>query len=125
MKLLHTVLVAAAALMVTVLMSQFAYAASPNGNWYRPKTGATIKVFNCGGGLGMRVIKSKTPSKVGKLIMCGAKKTSSNKWKGSIKNLDDGKTYTGYVTLNSARRLTLQGCALGGLICKSDSWTKR
>lgn len=110
--------------MVTVLMSQFAYA-GPNGNWYRPKTGATIKVFTCKGGLGMRVIKSKSPKKVGKLIMCGAKPNGKNKWKGSIKNLDDGKTYAGYVTLNSPNKLTLQGCALGGLICKSDAWTRQ
>ena len=65
MKIIHTVLGAAVALMVTVLMSQFAYA-GPNGNWFRPKTGATIKVFNCGGGLGMKVIKSKTAGKVGR-----------------------------------------------------------
>ncbi len=125
MKLFQSLLIAAAALTVTVLMSQFAYAASPNGNWFRPKTGGVVKVFNCSGGLGMKVVKSKTPAKVGKTIMCGAKKTSANKWKGNIKNLDDGKTYSGYVTLNSASTLKLQGCALGGLICKTEHWSKR
>jgi len=125
MKLLQSTLVAAATISATVLMSQFAYAASPNGNWYRPKTGATIKVFNCGGGIGMRVIKSKTPKKVGKTIMCGAKKSGANKWQGNILNLDDGKTYTGKVTLNSANSLSLAGCVLGGLICKSDTWSRK
>jgi len=125
MKIIHTALIGAAAFMGTVLMSHFAYAASPNGTWYRPKTGALIKVFNCGGGLGMRVVKSKSPKKVGKTIMCGAKKTAANKWKGSILNLDDGKTYLGYVTLNGSKSLSLQGCVLGGLICKSDTWSKR
>ena len=125
MNFLNKSLIAATAFTGTILMSQFAYAASPNGNWFRPKTGATIKVFNCGGGLGMRVIKSKNPKKVGKTIMCGAKKSGSNKWNGKILNLDDGKTYTGKVTLNSKNSLSLAGCVLGGIICQSDTWSRR
>lgn len=125
MKYLNSILGASAALAVTILMSQFAYAASPNGSWYRPKTGGVISVFNCGGGLGMKVKSSKSAKKVGKTIMCGAKKTGANKWKGNIKNLDDGNTYTGYVTLTGASSLKLQGCALGGLICKTENWSRR
>ena len=94
--------------------------AGPNGVWKR-SNGAHIKVFNCGGGLGMRVTKSPTPSKVGKTIMCGAKPNGKNKWKGSLHNLDDGQTYLGYVKLHG-KSLSLSGCVLGGLICKSDTW---
>ena len=106
------------------LTTQSAFAGSPNGTWLRSSTGGHIKVFNCGGGLGMKVVKSNKKAKVGKMIMCGAKPNGKNKWKGSVKNLDDGNTYSGYVTLVGANKLTLQGCALGGIVCKSDSWKR-
>jgi len=99
-----------------------ALAASPNGTWLR-SNGAHVEVFDCGGGLGMRVTKSPEPQKVGKQIMCGAKKTAENKWKGTVLNLDDGKKYSGYVELNGGS-LTLSGCVLGGIICSNDTWSK-
>lgn len=108
-------------LALTMLASTTALA-GPNGVWKR-SNGAHIKVFNCGGGIGMRVIKSPSPKKVGKTIMCGAKKSGANKWKGSVLNLDDGQRYSGYVTLRGGS-LTLSGCVLGGLVCKNDTWRR-
>lgn len=99
-----------------------ALADSPNGTWLR-SNGAHISVFDCSGGLGMKVVRSPEPAKVGKTIMCGAKKTAGNKWQGSLLNLDDGQTYTGYVTLVGSK-LTLSGCALGGVFCKDDTWSR-
>jgi uncharacterized protein (DUF2147 family) len=99
-----------------------ALAASANGSWLR-SNGAHIQAFDCGGGLGLKVTKSPEPAKVGKTIMCGAKKTGDNKWKGTVLNLDDGQQYSGYVELNG-NSLTLSGCVLGGIICKDDTWSR-
>ncbi len=106
-----------------LVASSAAYAASPYGTWLRPSNGAHVKVFKCGGGIGMRVTKSKTPSKVGKTIMCGAKKTGANTWTGNLLNLDDGQTYSGKVKVNG-NSMSLSGCILGGIICKSDNWRR-
>lgn len=114
--------VGAIAAAVGLSTASIAFAASPNGTWKR-SNGALIKVFSCGGGIGMKVIKSPSPKKVGKTIMCGAKKTGANTWKGSLLNLDDGQRYSGYVKLRG-RALTLSGCVLGGLICKNDTWRR-
>ena len=99
-----------------------AQAGSVNGTWLR-SNGAHIQAFDCGGGLGLKVTKSPEPAKVGKTIMCGAKKTGDNKWKGTVLNLDDGKQYSGYVELNG-NSLTLSGCVLAGIICKDDTWSR-
>lgn len=99
-----------------------ASAASPNGTWLR-SNGAHILAFDCGGGLGLKVTKSPEANKVGKTIMCGAKKTSENKWKGTLLNLDNNQKYSGYVTL-SGGSLSLSGCVLGGMICNSDTWSR-
>ncbi len=99
-----------------------AYAGSPNGTWLR-SNGAHVQAFDCGGGLGLKVIKSPEPAKVGKTIMCGGKKSGENKWKGTVLNLDDGQKYSGSVSLNG-NSLTLSGCVLGGLVCKDDKWSR-
>ncbi len=122
--ILKYVSLVAVAITLSLVTGKQAFAGSANGTWLRPSTGGHIKVFNCGGGLGMKVVKSKTKKKVGKVIMCGAKKTAKNKWKGSLLNLDDGKRYSGFLTLTGPRSLKLQGCVLGGLVCKSDTWRR-
>ncbi|HUS97396.1 MAG TPA: DUF2147 domain-containing protein [Hyphomicrobiaceae bacterium] len=100
-------------------------AASPNGTWLRSETGGQFRAFNCGGGLGLKVTKSKTKSFVGQTIMCGAKQVAGkNQWRGSVKNLEDGNTYSGIVTLINAKTIQLEGCVLGGIICKSQTWSR-
>jgi uncharacterized protein (DUF2147 family) len=106
----------------TMAMTSVACAGSPNGTWLR-SNGAHIQAFDCSGGLGLKVIKSPEAAKVGKTIMCGAKKTAENKWKGSVLNLDDNQSYSGYVVLNG-NNMTLSGCVLGGLVCKDDTWSR-
>ena len=113
---------AALAAAVALTLTSSAFAGSPYGTWLR-SNGAHVQAFECGGGLGLKVVKSPEPQKVGKTIMCGAKKTAENKWKGTLLNLDDGKKYSGYVSLDGSS-LTLSGCVLGGIICKDDTWSK-
>lgn len=115
-------ILAATLLTAAALTAAPAAADSPNGTWLR-SNGAHISVFECGGGLGMKVVKSPEAAKVGKTIMCGAKKSGANKWSGSLLNLDDGQKYSGYVT-HSGSSLTLSGCVLGGVICSNDTWTR-
>jgi uncharacterized protein (DUF2147 family) len=121
MKKLNAVSAASATLAALALAAP-ACAESANGLWLRDN-GAHIQSFECGGGMGLKVVTSPDPKKVGKTLMCGAKKTAENKWKGTLLNLDDGQEYSGYVTL-SGNNLTLSGCVLGGIICKNDTWSR-
>ena len=95
--------------------------ASPVGKTFRAESGRHIKVSNCDGGLGMTIVKSTDASHVGKQIMCGAEQTGDNQWSGTILNVDDGKSYTGKASL-SGDVLSVSGCILGGLICKTQKW---
>ena len=98
-------------------------AGSLDGVWLRPKTGAHIQSFACKGGLGLKIIKTKDRKNVGTVIMCGARKVKPNQYKGRLKSTEDGNTYTGYVTFKG-NTLRLDGCVLGGLICKKENWKK-
>ncbi|WP_230531090.1 DUF2147 domain-containing protein [Microvirga roseola] len=42
---------------------------------------------------------------------------------GQLYNYKDGKTYTGKMTFEG-KAMKLSGCILGGLICRSQTWTE-
>jgi len=99
-----------------------ALAAEPYGNWVRPSNGAQVTFYDCGGRLcGKVASKGASNAKVGTVIVSGAVKSGANKWKGKLLNPDDGKTYSGVITLVSADGLNLKGCALG-VFCQGETW---
>lgn len=97
--------------------------AGPIGVWTRP-AGGQIEVHACGAGIGMKVLKAEDPAHVGRQIMCDAKLSGINRWQGELTNLEDGNTYAGTVTLTETGTLKLEGCVLGGLICKAEEWRR-
>ena len=119
---------AAVAALVVMGLVGGAQAADPYGTWTRPSTGGQVSFYDCGGKLCGKVLSvkdKKTSDRVGKIVIPGATKTGDNVWKGDFVNLEDGKTYSNVsYTLNGSSAMTLRGCALGGLVCKSETWTK-
>lgn len=112
--------------LAAVLIISPALAAEPFGKWMRPSTGAVVDFYNCGGKLCGKVVAVKDASRakeVGTVIVKGAIKTGDNEWKGSLLDTDNGKTYTGVITLVGADGLNLKGCALG-IICEGETWRK-
>jgi uncharacterized protein (DUF2147 family) len=61
---------------------------------------------------------------IGLQILVGLKPDGANKWSGQIYNPEDGKTYGASVSLANANTLKVQGCIVGGVICKTNTWTK-
>jgi uncharacterized protein (DUF2147 family) len=129
----------AAALLV---LSAAAASADPTGVWNAPK--ARVRVADCGAGLCATVISIKEPltpegkpkldiynadrSKrgrpvVGISILSGMKR-DGDRWLGQIYNPEDGKTYKAYMTPQGDGKLKVQGCVLGGWLCKSQTWTR-
>jgi uncharacterized protein (DUF2147 family) len=103
-----------------------ARADDPYGTWVRPSTGTQVNFYNCGGKLCGKIVAVKDQSRkseIGTMIMNGAAKTSDNEWRGDVLNTEDGKTYSGVVTLEGPNALNLKGCALG-FICKGETWQR-
>jgi uncharacterized protein (DUF2147 family) len=123
-----------------------ASAADPRGNWMTENGKAKVAIVNCGSALCGNIVAltepndpatgkprtdtnnpdaaKRTRSLIGVPIVIGMTPDSAEKWKGQVYNAEDGKTYSGSITLVNATTLTLQGCALGGLICKNQTWTR-
>ncbi len=113
---------------VVALGASPAFAGDPSGTWLRDTGASRVKFGPCGGGAycGSLVwLKPgvETPAKVGQRIFYDMKPDGADAWKGSAFNPEDGKTYSGKMSL-SGSTLTTAGCAMGGLICKSSTWTK-
>lgn len=116
-----------------------AAAGDATGTWVRPNGASQISITNCGGNLCGKIAWLKTPRNdtqnpdaskrdrplVGVQIIRGMQPTGKpDQWKGKLYNAEDGKTYTGYVQLSGANKMKLEGCVLGGLICKGETWTR-
>lgn len=62
-------------------------------------------------------------SLVGVEIVSGLRQTATGAWTGGqLYNPDDGRTYTGAVSLTGGQ-LELRGCALG-VVCRTQTWRR-
>ena len=78
---------------------------------------STLEVYNCNGGKGLKVVRSTHKPSIGKHVICGAKK-KGNKWHGKVHDLENNKSYTGYIS-SKGNDLNITGCFLG--ICRSQT----
>ena len=140
------IILRAAAVTIAVLGLCNAASADPVGTWLTEGGKSHIKIAKCGAALCGTIVWLKEPNDpdtgkpktdknntdsgkrnrplMGVQIVLGMKPNGTDKWAGQVYNAEDGKTYTGNITYSGGNSLTLQGCALGGLVCKGQTWTK-
>ncbi len=148
MKKLRTA--AAAFFLSTVALQTIvpARAADPNplGTWLTADKDSQVRITNCGGALCGALAWLQKPNDpatgrpltdknntdatkrsrplLGVQIILGMRPSGTNQWSGNVYNAEDGRTYTGAFTLTGPGTAELKGCVLGGLICKSQTWTR-
>ncbi|WP_088345557.1 MULTISPECIES: DUF2147 domain-containing protein [Rhodomicrobium] len=109
------------------------------GVWENPENGSHIQIAKCGGGVCATVVKVKDPSRTdtqnpdpqlrkrpikGIVIMNGATKSDAKTWSGKLYNTQDGQTYSGTLSVVDKNHVKLQGCVMGGLVCKGPTWNR-
>jgi uncharacterized protein (DUF2147 family) len=109
------VCVAAAAILMTATIT---HADPIEGNWKTEK-GSTAAISPCGGGF---CITLKTGEHAGKRIGTFNAK-GDGKYTGQITDPASDKTYSGKAAV-SGSSLSMSGCVLGGLICRTQTWKK-
>jgi uncharacterized protein (DUF2147 family) len=109
------------------------------GLWLNPENGSNIEFYKCGGdGLCARIAKvtdgqqtddkNPDPAKrsqpiIGLVIMENAKKSGANKWAATLYNRENGKSYSGTVTVKSKDAVDLSGC-VAAVLCRTVTWTR-
>ena len=119
-------LAAAAAALAFIGSVASASAQDALGTWERDTGASRVRFAKCGEALCGTIswLKDQNgPAKLGQRIFFDMKPNGANKWNGSAFNPEDGKTYSGTMTL-SGTTLTTAGCVMGGLICRSVKWNR-
>ena len=115
------------ALSSLALAATGASAADISGTYVRPSTGTQVEFYKCSGKVCGKIVAVKDKSKektVGTIILKGATRSDDTTFKGELLNTEDGKIYNGVLTVVSANEIRLEGCVLGGIVCKGENWTK-
>jgi len=103
-----------------------ALAGDVSGEWARVDGKGKVRFAPCGEAICGAITWVRDPAgpgKVGQRVFFDMKPAGENAWIGSAFNPEDGKEYSGKMTMSGAS-LTTKGCVFGGLICKSVEWTR-
>jgi uncharacterized protein (DUF2147 family) len=112
---------------MALLGSFTAHAAEPAiyGVWVRDgHPDDKLEFYDCTGKLCARGTEQMPDGSPPPEILRHAAKNGANSWKGDLFNPEDGKTYGGSITYDSATKLTLTGCLMG-FLCQSETWTRQ
>jgi uncharacterized protein (DUF2147 family) len=131
---------------MSVALAAPAWAADPKGTWLTEPGTSRIRIADCGGTLCGTIVwlketndpetgkpkldKANADSSkrsrplMGTTIVIGMKPAGTDKWAGQVYNAEDGKTYSGSITMQGAGALKPEGCALGGFLCKARTWMR-
>ncbi len=120
--------------------------ADPLGTWLTENGRSRIKIENCGGALCGNIVWLKEPNDpetgkpkldknntdaakrsrplIGVQIVLSMKPNGANKWSGQVYSPEEGKVFSGNFMEQGPNAVRLEGCALGGLVCKGQNWTR-
>jgi uncharacterized protein (DUF2147 family) len=123
----------ASLLIFLALAAQAAPHAPIEGLWKNPIGSAIIAVAPCGNAFcgkvvwasarGQKEVAKTTSHVVGTLVLTDVR-PKGNGWAGKLFIPDDNIHVSAKLQLLSAARLKLTGCAVAGLFCRSQIWTR-
>jgi uncharacterized protein (DUF2147 family) len=130
------VLVASALDSSALVTSALAQAGDPTGTWLTESGDTRVRIAKCGAAWCGTIVASTHPKDVNNpdaakrdralvgVQMISEIVPSGDGFSGQLYNPQDGKTYLGKLKLTGAKEMQLSGCILGGLFCRSQTWTK-
>lgn len=119
----HSALTLLSGASALVIFSSAAALASPGpvGHWRVADGKAIIEIRPCGENLCGFVASGGEA--VGKQIFFNMKQ-EGDEWSGTIVDVTDGQHYSGHISLVSDSTLKVEGCAMGGLFCGDQKWSR-
>ena len=125
-------------LIAALLAAPFAAQAAPDnsyGVWQNPSGSVHVRATPCGTAMCGVVIYANAKAKadaakggsanlIGMDLFQNFTKVDATHWKGRVFVPDINKTFSGTVTVIDADTLSGKGCLIGGIGCKSQTWTR-
>ena len=109
--------------------------AGPTGTWINPSRSVEVVTRDCGTSLCGWVVWSTagaqddaraggTPKLVGTELLQDYRRADTADWHGRVLIPDMRRSFDSRLRLVSANAIKVSGCVLGGLLCKSQVWTR-
>ena len=124
-------------LAAAMALTPAALAASPiEGNWTNPSHSVTVRIAPCGGGQWCgRVVAASAKARddaaekgtdqlIGTELLSGLEQDGEGSWHGQVFVPDINRRAEAEVHLLAPRTLEVKGCAVGGFLCKAQTWTR-
>lgn len=109
-------------------------AAPIDGRWINPDKTVIIAISPCGETrcgivdwateVAQQDAAKHDPRLIGSALLTDLVPGSGNQWKGNLFIPDQNMKVTAKISAEGADSIKVEGCALGGFVCKSQSWTR-
>ena len=132
----------AASAIAAAALAAPAFAGDPTGLWQTPTNGGQVRISRCGQALcGVLVTSERLRSNpdirdaensnrslrtrsMRNLPLLNGFTGGPAEWRGgTVYNPEDGRTYSGTITMQGDNTLRLRGCVIAPL-CKTQTWTR-
>ena len=100
-----------------------AAANSPLGVWLTEEKEGKVRIEQCGPNLCGYSVDAKS-NQNGEQVLINMKPGKDAKWSGRILDPNSGSTYDSTIVLKGSDRLSVQGCAFGGMFCGGQTWSR-
>lgn len=105
------------------------------GTWTNPKHTIAVRTAPCGAELCGAIVAASPQAQqdareagvanlIGTELLRDYRRTGPQRWSGTVFVPDMGRSFTSRIVQVSPGVLRISGCILGGLLCKSQDWTR-
>jgi uncharacterized protein (DUF2147 family) len=98
-------------------------ATTPLGVWLTEEKEGKIRIEQCGVNLCGYSVDARS-NQNGEQVLINMKPGKDSKWSGRILDPNTGSTYDSTIALKGSDTLRVQGCALGGMFCGGQTWSR-
>jgi uncharacterized protein (DUF2147 family) len=96
---------------------------SPLGLWLTEEKEGKVRIEQCGINLCGYSVDTKSDQN-GEQVLINMKPGKDSNWSGRILDPNTGSTYDSTIALKGPDTLRVQGCALGGMFCGGQTWSR-
>jgi uncharacterized protein (DUF2147 family) len=96
---------------------------SPLGLWLTEEKEGKVRIEQCGANLCGYSVDAKS-NQNGEQVLINMKPGKDAKWSGRILDPNSGSTYDSTIAMKGSNTLRVQGCAMAGMFCGGQTWTR-
>jgi uncharacterized protein (DUF2147 family) len=98
-------------------------ASTPVGVWLTEEKEGNVRIEQCGANLCGYSVDARS-NQNSEQVLINMKPVKDSKWSGRILDPNTGSTYESTIALKGPDTLRVQGCALGGMFCGGQTWSR-